>query len=331
MSEINLGVQIRTLRKKKGLTQEALATALSVTPQAVSKWESGISYPEIGMIPLIAAYFGISLDTLFDYDIRKLEFGIQQILNDAKPVFYSDPDKYQSTIRAALKVNPGNETLLCALLDSYEHSLVCCDRTDLFDEMIDIAYQIIGTSQDFVKVCDVKENLAAAYLKMNRYDKAKEILESLPTKVTLRYDAMLYRLRGNDQIDAAEKACHYHLQQLYISCFYKGYALFESGKYQSALNAYQQGLTTLTTFINEEKTAEQVYLWEGMQTFHWGFLMRIGACYKRLGRVDECAAQVKMAYHIVETTWSGFAENKDYYMEPFVQELIACGLEEYIE
>lgn len=331
MSEINLGVQIRTLRKKKGLTQEALAAALSVTPQAVSKWESGTSYPEIGMIPLIAAYFDVSLDTLFDFDVRRLEYGVRRILDAAKPLFYSDPDKYQSEIRAALKVNPGNETLLCALLDSYEHSLVCLDRTDLFDEIVDIAYQIIGTSRDFVKVCDVKGNLASAYLKMNRYDKAKEILESLPAEVKLRDDSMLQLLSGKDQLEAAGKACKYHLQWLYISCFYMGNALFESGEYQSALEAYRKGLTTLTTFINVDETAEKRYLWEGMQTFHWGFLMRIGACCKMLGREEECAAQVGSAYRVIESAWSDFERNRDYYMEPFNWELAGCGLDEYIK
>lgn len=43
MSDINLGGTIRDLRKQRGITQETLAAALSVTPQAVSKWESGIS------------------------------------------------------------------------------------------------------------------------------------------------------------------------------------------------------------------------------------------------------------------------------------------------
>ena len=43
MNNINIGNKIRELRKKKGITQEALASVLSVSPQAVSKWESGIS------------------------------------------------------------------------------------------------------------------------------------------------------------------------------------------------------------------------------------------------------------------------------------------------
>ncbi len=41
MYQLNLGNRIRLLRKKKGVTQETMAAALMVSPQAVSKWESG--------------------------------------------------------------------------------------------------------------------------------------------------------------------------------------------------------------------------------------------------------------------------------------------------
>ena len=54
MTNINIGNKIRELRKKKGITQETLASVLSVSPQAVSKWESGLTYPDMEMIPVIA-------------------------------------------------------------------------------------------------------------------------------------------------------------------------------------------------------------------------------------------------------------------------------------
>ena len=56
---------IVTHRKKLGLTQEGLAQQLGVTNQAVSKWESGQSCPDITLLPAIADLFGISIDALF--------------------------------------------------------------------------------------------------------------------------------------------------------------------------------------------------------------------------------------------------------------------------
>ncbi len=65
MKEINISKNITDLRKKKGITQEQLALALNVSPQAVSKWETNTSQPDIQTLPLIADYFHVSIDYLF--------------------------------------------------------------------------------------------------------------------------------------------------------------------------------------------------------------------------------------------------------------------------
>ena len=65
--QLNIGMKIRELRHRNGRTQEALAEALGVTSQAVSRWESGGSYPDMEMMPAIANYFHVSIDALFGY------------------------------------------------------------------------------------------------------------------------------------------------------------------------------------------------------------------------------------------------------------------------
>ena len=65
MKEINIEKNITDLRKKKGITQEQLALALNFSPQAVSKWETNTSQPDTQTLPLIADYFGVSVDYLF--------------------------------------------------------------------------------------------------------------------------------------------------------------------------------------------------------------------------------------------------------------------------
>lgn len=64
-----IGQIIRQLRKAKGVTQEELAGALNVTYQAVSKWENGAAQPDIMMMPVLAAYFGVTIDELFGYKL----------------------------------------------------------------------------------------------------------------------------------------------------------------------------------------------------------------------------------------------------------------------
>ncbi len=59
-----LSEKLYALRKSRGLTQEQLAEALGVSRQAVSKWESGASEPELASLRAISAFFGVSLDSL---------------------------------------------------------------------------------------------------------------------------------------------------------------------------------------------------------------------------------------------------------------------------
>ena len=54
------------LRKLKGLTQDELASAVGVSRQAVYKWESGHSYPEVPKLVELKLIFGISIDDLLD-------------------------------------------------------------------------------------------------------------------------------------------------------------------------------------------------------------------------------------------------------------------------
>ena len=65
---MNMGEMIRALRHREGKTPAALAEALGMSTQAVSRWESGGGYPDVEMIPRIANYFHVSIDELFGYD-----------------------------------------------------------------------------------------------------------------------------------------------------------------------------------------------------------------------------------------------------------------------
>ena len=62
--EMNMGRMIRKLRKERNLTQEELAEQLNITPQAVSRWESGTGLPDISQIVPLANVFSVTTDVL---------------------------------------------------------------------------------------------------------------------------------------------------------------------------------------------------------------------------------------------------------------------------
>ena len=117
---MKLGQIIRELRQRDGKTQDALASDLGVTSQAVSRWEKGICYPDMEMIPSIAHYFGVSIDELFGYDndrsakIDALAEQINQMIQRNNGIDVC-MDECIALAREALVEFPGNEKLSLAL------------------------------------------------------------------------------------------------------------------------------------------------------------------------------------------------------------------------
>lgn len=68
-----IGENIAVLRKQKGITQEALATAIGVSAQSVSKWENNTNMPDIMLLPIIADIFQVSVDNLFGRQSAKID------------------------------------------------------------------------------------------------------------------------------------------------------------------------------------------------------------------------------------------------------------------
>lgn len=60
-----IGTKIATLRKQIDISQEKLANILGTSAQAVSKWERNKNYPDIELLPMIADFFGVTIDSLF--------------------------------------------------------------------------------------------------------------------------------------------------------------------------------------------------------------------------------------------------------------------------
>ena len=121
--QLNLGAKIRELRHRDGRTQEAVAEALGVTSQAVSRWESGGSYPDMEIMPSIANYFGVTIDELFGYHngrerkineiIKKIDaFEIQTDGNDGWV------DECLTILREGLAEFPNNERLMITLAET---------------------------------------------------------------------------------------------------------------------------------------------------------------------------------------------------------------------
>ena len=70
---VKIGAIIKKLRAENHITQETLAAALGVTPQAVSRWEAEGGYPDLELLPVLADFFAVSTDELLGYKLSERE------------------------------------------------------------------------------------------------------------------------------------------------------------------------------------------------------------------------------------------------------------------
>ena len=121
---IDLAMTMRQLHLLGYTEQEATAFYGNYTTLAVPMYNlviSLISPISVALLPVIAGYFEVSMDILFDYDVREMKAKIQKIIDGAWDYCFDDTQKYFKIIKDALQEYPGNEDLLMALLNEYEY------------------------------------------------------------------------------------------------------------------------------------------------------------------------------------------------------------------
>ena len=69
IDNIAVGKTIARLRQNKNMTQQQLAAALSVSHQAVSKWETGAALPDVQTLMALTRLFGITMEQLLDGEV----------------------------------------------------------------------------------------------------------------------------------------------------------------------------------------------------------------------------------------------------------------------
>ena len=91
MRKINIAKVIASKRKEKGITQDDLANFIGVSKASVSKWETEQSYPDIVHLPLLAAYFNVSLDDLMGYEPQMASEDIRKLYKELSTEFAAKP------------------------------------------------------------------------------------------------------------------------------------------------------------------------------------------------------------------------------------------------
>ena len=110
--KLQIGEKLKELRYQNNITQDRLAEVLGVSSQSVSRWELGICYPDLELLPTIANYFDITLDDLVGMNKIRGEETRIRIFTEALDFERQEQwDEAIEVLRNALKTFPSDDEL----------------------------------------------------------------------------------------------------------------------------------------------------------------------------------------------------------------------------
>ncbi len=339
---MNLGNKIRELRRAKNLTQEQLALTLNISAQAVSKWEMGLSYPDVTMIPIIASFFKVSLDELFDFDVNDIDKKIEDIRLEYNKYFWRNFDKAEQILLDGLKTYPASIILKTALFELYAYNV---DRGDeIINEAFELGSHIISVSQDVFCTCRTKANIIHIYTYLEKekgedhYEDIKKLIETLPymypymLKDKMRLSASY--IKGEEGMKEAKNLKDIEWQEFFIACNRIGHRYFDIEDYENALISFQESVDVIERFMYPDKQGYDAYPIGDTHSNHAMTVLHIAACLHRLGRTEEIDALIEKAKHIYFDAYDNidlrdYNKRMTHMLEYFAQEYDKYKLNEY--
>ncbi len=184
--QLKFGENLRALRQNAGITQDRLAEYLGITSQAVSRWESGICYPDLEFLPGIASYFHTTVDALLGCDRTEQEQN-DAILTMSALVSAGKREEAVQFAHEKLALNPGNHAL-AVLLSS---TMLLYGRTEKnaverYREGELLCRRVLRDNQDVTVVGELlritaKSTLSHLLLRQDKREDAIQIAMELPS------------------------------------------------------------------------------------------------------------------------------------------------------
>lgn len=188
--QLKIGENIRKYRRERELSQEMLAERLGVSFQAVSKWERGETYPDVTLLPAIANFFHVSVDTLLGTEeIKESEAVADIVAACAAHDNHYESDKLLGAVEAGLARFPNNFELLAW----YGYALQNKDP----GKCVEVCRYVLDNCTDQGIRNWVQSTLCYGYAKRGDRDKAIQCAGELPSYYGTREDALRQFLSGN--------------------------------------------------------------------------------------------------------------------------------------
>lgn len=215
MERLQIGEVICKLRKERAITQEQLANFIGVSMAAVSKWENGISYPDITLLPVLAKFFNVTIDKLLNFEIELSNDEVKKIYSECEKFFNSADDfdlaieksksyilEYPSSYYLKDKIahlffayswkaddEEKSMKMLTYAIELFEDVASSCTNTEIVECALFALGALYSSTDEEDKAidslnkihksqCDPNDILANIYIKQKKFKEARNLLQS---------------------------------------------------------------------------------------------------------------------------------------------------------
>lgn len=226
---MSFGKNIKKLRRERDMTQEQLAEILSISPQAISRWETDMAMPDISLIAPICNLFNTTSDELLGIDITHRQENITAICDEADKYLYRGYlDEARKILEDGLNKYPDNLEIVYNLmhLSSFQR-----DSTGKYlDEAIKWGEKILAQSTTDYQRYSAIQILCFSYRDVGRLEEAVKMAESMPHMCISR-EMLLSRILTGDKEYESKQYEAYNLLQFLSNSLECMQTKLDSGEY----------------------------------------------------------------------------------------------------
>lgn len=196
--QISMKDTLSELRKKKKVTQEAVAAHLGITSQSVGKWERGEGFPDITLLPALALYFGVTVDDLLGVGKARQKERINTLLDGAeRELLENGPAAAVEACREAYREFP-NDLRIMARFILYIFFNEAKEHEEDARLAVSLGERVLSESVDHAQRTGVIHTLAMLWHELGDDEQAKKYASMLGSYYTTSGQALGLVLRGEE-------------------------------------------------------------------------------------------------------------------------------------
>lgn len=328
MNTLNISENLIRLRREKGITQEELADFAGVTKASVSKWENRQSFPDILLLPLLAAFFNVTVDELIGYRPQLSREQIQKTYQELAADFAGEPfEEVMAKCRSLVKQYYSCWAFLFQICVLWlNHFMLAADQAqqqDVLREASELCGHILEECRDTGLCNDAVILRAQIDMMLGKVDTAIETLEETinPYRLSCQSDGVLiqaYQLAGEKEKanDFTQISMFLHLMNLTANAVWY-------------MEIHKDDLEICEETMRRIDEISRIY---GVKRLHANvaaqFQLQAAVVYCRHGKKEEAMERLKQYASVIRWLFDGehLMQHGDDYFNRISKWYVGCDL-----